>query len=90
MAGRLALNQRTIPALYAAATDQLWRDVYQEEEGLSRDQSIRDIRRLEQAGLVQGVGYGTTLHYVAVGELKRAYDEISAAVTAPPVEPYPA
>jgi fido (protein-threonine AMPylation protein) len=90
MAGRLALNERTVPALYAAATDQLWRDVYQEEEGLSRDQSIRDIRRLEQAGLVTGVGYGTTLHYVAVGELKRAYDEISAAVTAPPVEPYPA
>jgi hypothetical protein len=36
------------------------------------------------------LGYGTTLHYVAVGQLKRAYDEISAAVTAPPVEPYPA
>jgi hypothetical protein len=40
--------------------------------------------------LVQGVGYGTTLRYVAVGELKRAHDEVSAAVTAPPVEPYPA
>ena len=61
MAGRLGLNERTVPALYAAATDQPWRDIYQEEEGLSRDQSIRDIRRLEQAGLVKGVGYGATL-----------------------------
>ena len=88
MANRHALNERTVSALYSAATDQLRRDVYQDEEGLSRDQSIRDIRRLEQAGLVAPVGYGATLHYVAVGELKRAHDEISASVTAPPVEPY--
>jgi Fic family protein len=88
LANRLGLNERTVPALYAAATDQLRREAYQEEEGLSRDQAIRDLRRLEQAGLIEPIGYGTTLHYVAAGELKQMTAEIATALTSPSIEPY--
>lgn len=83
------LTDRTVSALYAAATDQLRREAYQEAEGLSRDQSIRDIRKLEQAGLVTSVGYGATLSHVAAGELKEVTDAITESLTAPLVEPYP-
>jgi Fic family protein len=82
-------HPRTVPALYAAATDRLRRETYQGEEGLSRDQSVRDIRRLEQAGLIAAVGYGATLSYVAAGALKDAADGVAATLTSPPVEPYP-
>jgi DNA-binding transcriptional ArsR family regulator len=88
LARRLGLNGRVVSALYSAATDQLRREVYQQEEGLSRDQSVRDIRRLENAGLVESVGYGPTLHYVATGEVRRLADDIAASIAAPPVEPY--
>jgi Fic family protein len=87
-AGRHGLSDRTVAAIYAAASGQLRRESYQEEENISRDQAIRDIRRLEQAGLVAPVGYGQTLTYVAAGELKEAADAEAAALTAPPVEPY--
>jgi Fic family protein len=89
MAARLGLHERTVSALYAAATDHLRRDTYQADESLSRDQAIRDIRRLERTGLLESVGYGPTLHYVAAGPLKAAADEIAAALTAAPIEPYP-
>ena len=88
LADRLGFNERTVSALYAAATDRLRRDAYQADEGLSRDQAIRDIRRLEHAGVLESVGYGATLHYVASGELKSAADEIAASLTAPSKEPY--
>jgi Fic family protein len=88
IAGRHGLHRRTVAALYAAATDRLHRETYQAEEGLSRDQAIRDVRRIEQAGLVRAVGHGTTLHHLADGELKQAVDEIAASVTAPLTEPY--
>ncbi|BCJ64378.1 Dot/Icm type IV secretion system effector CoxFIC1 [Polymorphospora rubra] len=89
LAQRLDLHERTVSALYAAATDRLRRETYQAEEGLSRDQSIRDIRRLERAGLVAAVGYGPTLSYIAAGRLESAAADIAASLTAPPVEPYP-
>jgi Fic family protein len=88
LVARLGLHERTTSALYDAATDQLRRDSYQQAEGVSRDQSIRDIRKLEQVGLVTPVGYGATLHYVAAGDLKQVYDEAAAALTAPVVPPY--
>ena len=65
MAG--GLPERSVAALYAAATDQLRREVYATEEGLSRDQSVRDVRALERAGLLTSLGYGATLTYVADG-----------------------
>ncbi|MEV6924729.1 Fic family protein [Dactylosporangium sp. NPDC051485] len=88
LAQRHSLSGRTVVALYAAASGQLRRETYQEEGGLSRDQAIRDIRRIEQAGLISSVGYGQTLAYVAAGELKEAADAEAAALTAPPMEPY--
>src|SRR4029453_510499 len=51
LAERRSMDERVVPALSAAATDQVRREVYQRDEGLSRDQAIRDIRRLEQAEL---------------------------------------
>jgi Fic family protein len=82
------LNPRVVPALYAAALGQLRRETYMAEEGVTRDQAVRDIRRLERAGLLAPVNYGATLHYVAAGELKDIVDEETAAVTSPAREPY--
>lgn len=88
LVARLGLSERVVSALDAAATDQLRREVYQRDEGLSRDQAIRDIRRLEQAGLIEAVGYGPTLYYVAIGDAKQIADEVTESVTAPAREPY--
>lgn len=85
---RRGFKERMVFALHAAAMGQLRREVYQDEEGLSRDQAVRDIRQLEQAGLVEPVGYGTTLYYVAAGEAKDVTDAAAVPLTAPPVEPY--
>lgn len=82
------LADRTVAALYAAATGDLRRESYQQDERLSRDQAIRDIRRLEQAGLVTAVGYGATLHHVAAGDLAGVAESITASLTAPAIEPY--
>ena len=88
MTRRHGLNERVVSALYAAASAQLRREVYQQDEGLSRDQAIRDIRRLEHLGLLEAVGYGATLHYVAAGDAKDAATGIAASLTAPATEPY--
>jgi Fic family protein len=88
LAERGGLNERVVPALYAAATGQLRREVFQDEEGLSRDQAIRDIRGLERNGLVESVGYGNTLYYVAAGEARRVAEDVAVTHTAPTVEPY--
>jgi Fic family protein len=88
LAGRVGLGGRVVGALYAAATDQLRREVYQEDEGLSRDQAVRDIRRLERAGLVEPVGYGATQYYLAAGEAAELAGAVAASLTAPAREPY--
>ncbi|MER7004638.1 Fic family protein [Dactylosporangium sp. NPDC000555] len=88
IAGHAGLADRTVAALYAAASGGLRRETYQGEEGISRDQAIRDIRRLERAGLVAPTGYGQTLAYIAAGELKEAADAEASALTAPLAEPY--
>ncbi len=80
--------ERSVAALYAAATEQLRREVYATEEGLSRDQSVRDVRALERAGLLTPVGYGATLTYVAAGAAREFADEVAARLTAPAREPY--
>ncbi|HTF12877.1 MAG TPA: Fic family protein, partial [Asanoa sp.] len=82
-------HDRVVAALYAATTDQLRREVYGTEEGLSRDQSIRDIRALERAGLVMSVGYGATLAYIADGAARDIGERVAAELTAPAREPYP-
>jgi len=85
---RRGFKERIVSALYAAAYDQLRREVLQQEEGLSRDQAVRDIRMLEHAGLIKAVGYGPTLYYVAAGEAKDAAAAIADSLTAPAREPY--
>jgi len=82
-------HDRVVAALYAATTDQLRREVYGTEEGLSRDQSIRDIRALERAGLVMSVGYGATLAYIGDGAARDIGERVAAELTAPAREPYP-
>ncbi|MET7399695.1 Fic family protein [Dactylosporangium sp. NPDC005572] len=88
LAARFGLGDRTVSALYAAASGQLRRETYQEDEGISRDQAIRDIRRLEQQGLVAATGYGQTLAYVAAGALREAADAEAATLVGPAVDPY--
>ena len=83
-----ALNDRVTAALVSAAYGELRRDEYQQEAGLTRDQAIRDIRKLEQAGLIHPVGYGATLYYVAAGEAQQRATGIAQSLTAPAVEPY--
>ncbi|MDG4823760.1 Fic family protein [Asanoa sp. WMMD1127] len=81
-------HARTVAALYAAATDHLRREIYAGAEGLSRDQSVRDVRALERAGLLTAVGYGATLAYVAAGPAREIADQVAAGLTAPAREPY--
>jgi hypothetical protein len=88
LAGRLGLHERVITALHTAAVDFLRRETYQRDEGLSRDQAVRDIRRLERAGLVQTVGYGQILHYVAAGEAREIFDAIVQELRGATTEPY--
>jgi Fic family protein len=83
-----SLNDRMVSALYSAAYAELRREEYESENGLSRDQAIRDIRKLEQAGLLESVGYGATLYYVAAGEAKKRSTAIAEDLTAPTVDPY--
>lgn len=87
-AAERTLNPRVASALYASATDRLQRDTYQTEEGLSRDQAIRDVRALERAGVLEAVGYGSTLHYRPAGEFADLVAAETARVTAPAREPY--
>ncbi len=44
LAAERGLPERTVSALYAAAVGEVRRTTYQQDEGLSRDQAIRDIQ----------------------------------------------
>jgi Fic family protein len=85
---RLALPERTVSALHSAALGQLRREMYQQDEGLSRDQAIRDIRRLEAEGLLDSHGYGVTLYYVAAGRARDVDDAVVDDLRTPTIEPY--
>ncbi len=88
VATRHGLHQRTVTALHTAAVDYLRRETYQQDEGLSRDQAIRDIRKLEAAGLVEPVGYGATLYYVAAGEVRDIVEAVTVEIRRAAIEPY--
>lgn len=88
LASEQSFNHRIASALYAAAYGELRREEYQADMSLTRDQAIRDIRKIEQAGLVKAVGYGATLYYVAAGEARDRTAKIASSLTAPAVEPY--
>jgi Fic family protein len=76
------LNERTVSALYAAAYGHLRRTPYQEEEGLTRDQAVSDLRLLRQLGLIEAVGHARTQHYIAGAALMQSRAEIDADVHA--------
>ena len=84
------LPDRAVSALYAAAVGEARRTTYQRDEGLSRDQAIRDIQALTRAGLLTPRGNATTRVYVLAGTATEIAEAASAAVRGPGRDPYAA
>ncbi|MEV4702356.1 hypothetical protein [Actinoplanes sp. NPDC049316] len=82
------LPDRVVSALYAAAVGEVRRTTYQQDEGLSRDQAIRDIQALTRAGLLKPRGNATTRVYVLAGTATEITQAASAAVRGPGRDPY--
>jgi len=88
LVNRLGLPERTVSALHTAALGRLRRDTYQQDEGISRDLALRDLRRLEAADLLDSHGYGVTLYYTAAGRARDVDDIVLNALRTPATEPY--
>ncbi|MFI5844685.1 Fic family protein [Catenuloplanes sp. NPDC051500] len=88
LAGERGLPERTVSALYAAAVGEVRRTTYQQDEGLSRDQAIRDIQALTRAGLLSARGNATTRVYVLDGAATDIAEAAAAAVRGPGRDPY--
>jgi Fic family protein len=85
-----ALDERTISALFAAAGGHLRRQTYQHDEGLSRDQAIRDLQLLGKLRLIEPAGAGRARYYIAgpgVADAVRASRELVSDHKL--TEPYP-
>jgi Fic family protein len=89
LAGQRGLPERVVSALYAAAVGELRRTTYQQDEGLSRDQAIRDIQGLTRAGLVAPRGNAATRVYLVAGAAAEITHAATAAVRGPGRDPYP-
>jgi len=74
------LGERTITALYAATTGELRRTYYMEEEDLTRDQSLADLRTLRTMNLIEPVGHARTQRYIGGPALRAARREVQADV----------
>lgn len=88
LAADRGLAERTVSALYAAAIGELRRTTYQQDEGLSRDQAIRDIQGLTHAGLLMARGHATGRTYVLAGVAAEISEAAAAAVRGPGRDPY--
>lgn len=88
LVGERGLPERTVSALYAAAVGEVRRTTYQQDEGLSRDQAIRDIQALTRAGLLTPRGNATTRVYVLAGAATEIAQAAAAAVRGPGHDPY--
>ena len=88
LAGARGLPERSVSALYAAAVGEVRRTTYQQDEGLSRDQAIRDIQSLTRAGLLAAHGNATTRVYVLAGAAAEAAQDAATAVRSPGRDPY--
>jgi hypothetical protein len=88
LAGERGLPERTVSGLYAAALGEVRRTTYQQDEGLSRDQAIRDIQALTRAGLLAPRGNATTRVYVLAGAATDIEQAAAAAVRGPGRDPY--
>ena len=82
------LDERMVSGLYAAAVGELRRATYAKDEDLTRDQSVRDLQRLRQRGLIQSVGHARTQRYVADGEIAEINMAIIDQLRRPLDEPY--
>lgn len=84
------LDERQISALFAAARGHLRRATYQRDEGLSRDQAMRDLQLLGKLRLIEPAGAGRARYYVAgsgIAEVVRASRDLVSDHTL--TEPYP-
>nr|MDT0656725.1 Fic family protein [Micromonospora sp. DSM 115978] len=88
LADERGLPERAVSALYAAAVGEVRRTTYQHDEGLSRDQAIRDIQALTRAGLLTPRGNATTRIYVLAGAATEIAQAAAAAVRGPGRDPY--
>jgi Fic family protein len=88
LAEEKGLPERTVSALYAAAVGEVRRTTYQQDEGLSRDQAIRDIQALTRAGLLTPRGNATTRVYLLDGTAADIEEAATAAVRGPGRDPY--
>ncbi|MDG4767909.1 Fic family protein [Solwaraspora sp. WMMD406] len=82
------LPGRVVSALYAAAAGELRRTTYQQDEGLSRDQAIRDVQALTRAGLLTPRGNATSRVYLPAGAVAEIAQAATAAVRGPGRDPY--
>lgn len=88
VAGEQGLPERVVSALYAAAAGEVRRTTYQQDEGLSRDQAIRDIQALTRARLLTPRGNATTRVYVLGDAATDIAEAAAAAVRGPGRDPY--
>ena len=90
LAERHGLHERTVSALYAAASGQLRRTTYQTDESLTRDQAIRDLQTLGKLRLIEPVGRGRHHRYIGGDVVRAIAGRLRAETdTAPLREPYP-
>ncbi|GAA2554865.1 hypothetical protein GCM10010435_26710 [Winogradskya consettensis] len=88
LAAERGLPERVVSALYGAAVGEVRRTTYQQDEGLSRDQAIRDIQALTRAGLLVPRGNATTRVYVLDGAATDVAEAAAAAVRGTGRDPY--
>jgi hypothetical protein len=90
LAEREGLPDRVVSALYAAAIGEVRRTTYQRDEGISRDQAIRDIQAMTRAGLLAPRGNATTRVYVLDGVAEEMSQAAADAVRGFGRDPYAA
>ncbi|WP_018639952.1 Fic family protein [Parafrankia elaeagni] len=84
------LGERTVAAVYAATRPGgARRATYMRDEGLTRDQAIRDLQGLRAAGLIEEAGHGRTQRYLAAGTAAQAERSVRTSITSQPLhDPY--
>lgn len=88
LADERGLPERVVSALYAAAVGEVRRTTYQQDEGLTRDQAIRDIQGLTRAGLLTARGNATSRVYLVAGAAAESAHAATAAIRGPGKDPY--
>ncbi|WP_019930827.1 hypothetical protein [Nocardia sp. BMG111209] len=63
-------------ALFSAAEGNLRRVTYAADEGLTRDQALRDLNLLQRMGLIEPAGGGVRRHYLAGGRWRESVRQV--------------